>query len=677
MADPGSRPLTDDEMRRQAEITAKVFKANGIGLGSAAGGGVNSFISGFGGVTASLDSAAKPLEIGLRTAGAGAAEAALVFNGLKTAIHDNLGTWRELSAAGANFDNDIVSMATSASVARLSLSEYSDLIKEQGPGLAVLGGNVAKGAQEFSKLSNSMFAFDSELGPVTQRLQEMGFANTELNETLASVISFQRTNAVAGSQAGKDAVDSTQKLAFEMDKVAKLTGVNRKNLEEENRKAALDSQIQARFKLMELDDAKNGTNYAKAAREQYLRQLDFTKAAGGEGAVAAFKDAFANEGALTSQKTAQYVSILGDQGQAILDSAKAVGEGNAEAVTAAQNKFLAGAEKNDNDRTLLLARTQGNRNPLNESVLDPNFKATKSYTDIVTAIRSDPQFKNASPEVIAAEAIKQSKAADTPTAGSGSTAAIIAVQNKYNDILATAMRGIATPLNDKIAPTLSAMADKYLRRTPEADAKQVAEETLRGTQGKGTNVPVPGESPADAVKRQIQGMRSTSTTGDLLGEIGNKIGQIANMTVGTVTSLTIDGKGIKGEADGSKDVWGSWFGGPSGLANIRENGPEAVVPFGKINEFVNDMRGKIPSAGPDLSGVSSQLSQLLPQAQAAIPNVSNVFSGNQGATLSDVVESLDKLNKSNGMMISYLETISNYSGKQVKATRGMSNNRFD
>ena len=674
----GYRPPTDDEMRRQAEIQAKVFKANGIGLSGDPGRGVSSFVSGFAGVSTSLASAAAPLEVGFRTAGKSVGEAALAFNGLSTAITNNLGTWRELSAAGASFDNDIVSMATSASMTRLSLSEYSDLIKEQGPGLAVLGGNVSKGAQEFSKLSNKMFAFDSELGPVTQRLQQMGFVNRELNETLASIVSFQRTNFAASSQAEDEAIAATHKLSFEMDKVAKLTGVNRTILEEENRKAALDSQIQAKFKLMEFEDAKNGTNYAKVARDEYLKQLDFFKGAGGEGAVAVYKDAFANDGAMTSQKTAQYVSILSDQGQAILDSAKAVSEGNRVAAGAAQNKFLVGAEKADNDPTLLSTRTLGNRNPLNDQVLDPNFKATKTYNDIVTAIKADDKFKNASPEAIAEEAIKRSKPTDTSTAGSGSTAAFISAQNKYNDILATAMRGIATPLNEKIAPTLSAIADKYLnRRTPEADAKQVTEATLRGTQGKGTNESVPGERSADAVKRQIQGMRSTSATGDILGEIGNKIGQIANMTVGTVTSLTIDGKGIKGEAEGSKDVWGSWFGGPSGLANIRENGPEAVVPFGKINEFVNDMRGKIPSAGPDLSGVSSQLSQLLPQAQAAIPNISNVFSGNQGATLSDVVESLDKLNKSNGMMISYLETISNYSGKQVKATRGMSNNRFD
>ena len=336
----GYRPPTDDEMRRQAEIQAKVFKANGIGLSGDPGRGVSSFVSGFAGVSTSLASASAPLEVGFRTAGKTVGEAALAFNGLSTAITNNLGTWRELSAAGASFDNDIVSMATSASMTRLSLSEYSDLIKEQGPGLAVLGGNVSKGAQEFSKLSNNMFAFDSELGPVTQRLQQMGFVNGELNETLASIVSFQRTNAVAGSQAGNEAIAATQKLSFEIDKVAKLTGVNRKTLEEENRKAALDSQIQAKFKLMELDDAKNGTNYAKVARDEYLKQLDFFKGAGGEGAVAVYKDAFANDGAMTSQKTAQYVSILGDQGQAILDSAKAVSEGNGKEAGAAQNKFL-------------------------------------------------------------------------------------------------------------------------------------------------------------------------------------------------------------------------------------------------------------------------------------------------------------------------------------------------
>jgi len=672
MADPGSRPLTDDEMRRQAEITAKVFKANGIGLGGAAGGGVNSFISGFGGVTASLDSAAKPLEIGLRTAGAGAAEAALVFNGLKTAIHDNLGTWRELSKAGMNFDNDIVSMATAAAASRLSLQEYASLIKENGASLAFLGGSVADGTKAFARLSARMFDFDSATGLATQKLQEMGFRNDDLNEILAVSLAINRSSLGEGQAADDAAISSAQRLALEMDKVAKLTGLSREKQVEELKKAELDSQIQARFKLIELTEGKDA---ADAAREQYKKNILIAESQG-PAVLTAYKDMVANNGAVTLKESAQAITLLNQQGEGVQNLATATLKGNAELGAQAQRQMIEGARQNDSNIEILQARTLGSIAKVNDTFA-PTFQATKTIVDSMNSIAQEAKFKGKSEDEIYAEAVRRASVRE-PTAGSGSTAAIIAVQNKYNDILATAMRGVATPLNEKIAPTLSAMADKYLgRRTPAADAKRDTESTVRGTQGKGTNEPVPGESTADAVKRQIQGMRYTSATGDILGEIGNKIGQIANMTVGTVTSLTIDGKGIKGEAEGSKDVWGSWFGGPSGLANIRENGPEAVVPFAKINEFVNDMRGKIPSAGPDLSGVSSQLSQLLPQAQAAIPNVSNVFSGNQGATLSDVVESLDKLNKSNGMMISYLETISNYSGKQVKATRGMSNNRFD
>jgi hypothetical protein len=48
-------------------------------------------------------------------------------------------------------------------------------------------------------------------------------------------------------------------------------------------------------------------------------------------------------------------------------------------------------------------------------------------------------------------------------------------------------------------------------------------------------------------------------------------------------------------ADGTKDAFGSWFSGPENiLANIRERGPEAVVPQEKVGEFIRDMMSKLP-----------------------------------------------------------------------------------
>jgi hypothetical protein len=51
--------------------------------------------------------------------------------------------------------------------------------------------------------------------------------------------------------------------------------------------------------------------------------------------------------------------------------------------------------------------------------------------------------------------------------------------------------------------------------------------------------------------------------------------------------------------------------------------------------------------------------------------------GGKEASLNDVYDSLERLNKSVSTMNSHTEAIKDLSGKQVKATNGLSNNRFN
>ena len=228
----------------------------------------------------------------------------------------------------------------------------------------------------------------------------------------------------------------------------------------------------------------------------------------------------------------------------------------------------------------------------------------------------------------------------------------------------------------------------------------------------------------------------------------------------------IGGVNAKPEAEGSKEVWGDWFAGPPGIANIREAGPEAVVPKEKIGDFFKDMVGSDMMKLPEIpkgemekgtegvkKGLDSMMSSMsgafkmpaMPEAPKTtkatsempkIPGLDSLMSAFSGiaskvsamtappttgldvkanaaemardvskkfeakasapiepkeekkkddkprtvqtseASLSDVVKSLDQLNKQMGELLSHSSTMADNSGAAVKATKGLNGNLF-
>jgi hypothetical protein len=119
---------------------------------------------------------------------------------------------------------------------------------------------------------------------------------------------------------------------------------------------------------------------------------------------------------------------------------------------------------------------------------------------------------------------------------------------------------------------------------------------------------------------------------------------------------------------GTKDAFGDWFGGPSNmLANIRESGPEAVVPKNKISEFMSDITGSYKSN--QSQGDSAESASAAPESPAP--------SGDSGenASLNDVLASLNQLNKTMAQVASHSESISESSNKSVRLAKKSTGNR--
>jgi hypothetical protein len=147
------------------------------------------------------------------------------------------------------------------------------------------------------------------------------------------------------------------------------------------------------------------------------------------------------------------------------------------------------------------------------------------------------------------------------------------------------------------------------------------------------------------------------------------------------------------QAGGSKDTFGSWFGadfGSGGLSMLH--GKEAVVPEGKIGEFMKDMSSQFmpimanmqSQLGPQLQGmlgnVKATLSAAVPAMQSAMQSVQIPqldLGSNGNVTITDVKAELATLNTSMGELLRLTSESVNLNDKQLSATRSLSGNRLD
>ena len=169
--------------------------------------------------------------------------------GLGNRLDVNIETFRQLSQSGANFSKSIVEMRNAAASAELPLDDFAKLVGENTQNLAALFGSGLQGAQAIAGFSRDL----RRLG--IDRLAPLGFTVDEINDTLLLNLERQRLTGTFDRLTRDQQLASSIRFAEELDKLAKLTGVQRDNL----RKQMEEDMSNERFlaKLRTLDEAAN------------------------------------------------------------------------------------------------------------------------------------------------------------------------------------------------------------------------------------------------------------------------------------------------------------------------------------------------------------------------------------------------------------------------------------
>jgi len=163
-----------------------------------------------------------------------------VFGTVVEALDSNIDVYRNISNVGASFGNSLLDMRTSAATARLSLDSFQQLVGNNAETLAIFGSSVSSGARRFAEFSGNFR--DSAIG---QRFMGMGFTIEDLNDRLAGYIELEaRRNRLEGlSQA--QLTQGAENYLDQLDKLAKVTGMERKEAEQLILKQQQEANIRA------------------------------------------------------------------------------------------------------------------------------------------------------------------------------------------------------------------------------------------------------------------------------------------------------------------------------------------------------------------------------------------------------------------------------------------------
>lgn len=167
-------------------------------------------------------------------------------------LDNSISTFRDLSSVGAGFNNSITEMRMTAASLELNLDEMAGMVRSNSENLRLLGGTVTEGVGRFAAINKAVkatgnFAF----------LKNLGFTIEEVNEGIADYAALQsRMGRLQNMSVGQLAQGSTNYLV-QLDRLAKVTGKSRKELEASMAAQAQDAGFRALANQLTGDSLEN------------------------------------------------------------------------------------------------------------------------------------------------------------------------------------------------------------------------------------------------------------------------------------------------------------------------------------------------------------------------------------------------------------------------------------
>ena len=138
----------------------------------------------------------------------------------------SLDTFRQLSQVGGGFGNDMLAMRRASAEAGLNLDQFASMVSNNAESMRYLGGTTSEGAKRFGQITK-------QLRSTSSGLMNLGFTQEEVNEGFGDYLELMANTGRVQGRSNADLAAGAQNYLMEIDKLARVTGRSRKELQAE------------------------------------------------------------------------------------------------------------------------------------------------------------------------------------------------------------------------------------------------------------------------------------------------------------------------------------------------------------------------------------------------------------------------------------------------------------
>ena len=247
-------------------------------------------------------------------------------------LEETTDVFRALSKVGGGAAGSLGALRSQAGQANLSLEAFSNIVLQNSQQLVAFGGGLENGQRKVASLGQALF----DTGTI-DKFMALGMSIEEANEFVVKNTALQSRQAMLEGMNSAQQVNAAAALAKNMTIMAKLTGKDIKQMQDDLMSRQRDGSTQAALRLMEMDGVTNAgetfasVNTALQGGSEQLRNL--------------FKDYTQAQAPLT-ESTQNYAAVNQEAAELAMKARQAMAAGNkaqaekfAQAAVAAEQEF--------------------------------------------------------------------------------------------------------------------------------------------------------------------------------------------------------------------------------------------------------------------------------------------------------------------------------------------------
>jgi len=214
---------------------------------------------------------------------------------------------RDAAEVGAGFNNELLEFKAASAMARMSLSDFGQMIRYESKEFAGFGTTISDGVKQFAMTVDEF----ADSGGMAE-LKQLGFTTEQVTKMIRRQMTMQRRRDFDDAAVREEEMGRAKAYAKQLDALARLSGEERKELQKRVDDRRREAENDATIRQLDRDGSKGVA--------QAFKTLMGTVGQFGEGAEKAFQEIF-QHGVVYTEEGMAAMSALGSAGDEVMQAA--------------------------------------------------------------------------------------------------------------------------------------------------------------------------------------------------------------------------------------------------------------------------------------------------------------------------------------------------------------------